>query len=377
MKYIKLWIATLVIITLLCGTLVSCAPSSSPPSNGGNGVSEDGVSEFEVIRQAADVYLSSGKADDTIEGQEVWDILTDGNKANDPYIMSIRRNSHYTIGHICGAIRFPWRSFFMDDYFSQLPPKEENIVLYSYSGHNGGKATAILNMMGWDVINLQWGFTVWFLCPFTAPGLFRSSVNGGVGQNYRTETTDNKPTEEYPLPVVENTDSEDKLEIIRAAADIWRRSEVYSPAMFRGIQVPDIEAKDLYTLMIDGNPANDPFILDVREPELYAKGHILGAINIPLTEVAKPDNLRKLPPDRLIVTVSNDGMSGSQVMAILNILGYEANNLLFGMTAWTRDEDIAPGRFEDKYPGTLDLKDILDLPFCWGDEPGNYDKFNQ
>jgi rhodanese-related sulfurtransferase len=362
MNYKGLVLAILIITMLLCGTLVSCGSTSS----GG------GVSEFEVIRQAADAYLSSGKADGTILGKDLYAILTDGNKGNDPYIMSIRRNTQYQLGHICGAIRFNWRGFFMDEWFNKLPTKDQKIVVYDYNGHNGGKCAAILNMMGWDVINLQWGFTCIMLCPNTAPGIFRSAIDGGVGQDYATEKTENKPTKEYPFPVVENTGSEDPLEIIRTAADAWNRNVVYSPQMFKTLQIEDIEANDLHGLLIDGDTSNDPFILDVREPEWYAKGHIAGAINIPITEVAKPENLRKLPPNRLIVVVSNDGHAGAQVMAILNILSYNANNLYFGMTSWTRDLNIAPGRFEEKYPGTQTYKDILDVPFCWGDEPGSY-----
>ena len=89
---------------------------------------------------------------------------------------------------------------------------------------------------------------------------------------------------------------------------------------------------------------------------------------MPLTDVAKPENLRKLPPDRPIVVFSNDGMSGNQVAGILRILGYEATNLSLGMTAWAVDnEDVAPGGFEVWEPDGVTLKDVIDLPTCWID----------
>ena len=92
---------------------------------------------------------------------------------------------------------------------------------------------------------------------------------------------------------------------------------------------------------------------------------------MPLTDVCKPENLQKLPPDRLIVVVSNDGMSGNQVAGILNILGYNALNLKFGMTAWTRNEDIAPGRFYIWEPDAYGFvfKDVLAYEMCWVEMP--------
>jgi len=63
--------------------------------------------------------------------------------------------------------------------------------------------------------------------------------------------------------------------------------------------------------------------------------------------------------------ISNDGMTGSQVTGILNALGYQAQNLSFGMTGWTRNSNIAPGQMDEN-------KDILGLPFCWLADPGYY-----
>ena len=362
---------------LLVGMLASCGPAS-----GG------GESEFEVIRQAADAYLSSGKADVTIPGTELWTLLTDGDKENDPNVLSVRLPVTYNIGHVCGTINIYYRALLMDIAFNLLPPNDKKLVVYSYTGQEGGgQVTALLNMLGWDAVGLQWGFTCWILCPNGAPGIFRSTVDGGIAQNYNTETTPNEPTQTYNFPAVENTNSNDPGEIIKAAADKWFRHEVPPSADYRGTQVfyrePDIEAKALFHLLHDGDPDNDPFLLDVREPEFYARGHIPGAINIPLTEVAKPDNLRRLPPYRQqdvpgetvlasIVVVSNDGMAGNQVAGILNFLGYDAVNLLWGMTGWTRDANIAPGQFEEFWPGTEKHKDILDLAFCFLHEPGYY-----
>lgn len=122
---------------------------------------------------------------------------------------------------------------------------------------------------------------------------------------------------------------------VREAADAWLSSG----------KSPNISAEDLYNDLNDGNSGNDPFILSVRSSDQYKLGHIPGAVNIPWRDVAKKDNLDKLPTDRQIVVYCYTGHTGSQVTALLNALGYDAINLKFGMTSWTMDKDIAPGRY--------------------------------
>jgi len=58
------------------------------------------------------------------------------------------------------------------------------------------------------------------------------------------------------------------------------------------------------------------------------------------------ENLAKLPKDRQIVVYCYTGHTASQITALLNILGYDAVNLKFGMTSWTLNKGIALGRYE-------------------------------
>ena len=100
---------------------------------------------------------------------------------------------------------------------------------------------------------------------------------------------------------------------------------------------PVITANALYELLNDGDPANDPLIISVRKPEDYMKGHIPGAINIPCRNIADPGNLLLLPKNRLIVTYCYTGHTGAIAATILNLLGYKALNLKFGIMSWTTD----------------------------------------
>ena len=80
--------------------------------------------------------------------------------------------------------------------------------------------------------------------------------------------------------------------------------------------------------------------MSVRGADHYALGHIPGAINIPWKAIAEPENLAKLPTDQPIVVYCYTGHTGQIATTSLNLLGYDATNLKFGMMGWTEDDDV-------------------------------------
>lgn len=81
---------------------------------------------------------------------------------------------------------------------------------------------------------------------------------------------------------------------------------------------------------------SDFFILDIRSAADFCKGHIAGAVNVPFADVAKPHNLVLLPADKPILVVCYTGHTASQTNMMLNMLGYNAWTLRFGMTSWSK-----------------------------------------
>jgi rhodanese-related sulfurtransferase len=73
------------------------------------------------------------------------------------------------------------------------------------------------------------------------------------------------------------------------------------------------------------------FILDIRKPDDYKKGHIKGAVNIFWLDLMKPDNIKRLPKDKQIIVVCYVGHTASQILVLLKLLGYNAKALKFGM----------------------------------------------
>jgi len=99
-------------------------------------------------------------------------------------------------------------------------------------------------------------------------------------------------------------------------------------------KAPVIASFAVYSNLNDGNSANDPYVLSIRSATDFANGHIPGAHNIPWREIAKSENLSKLPTDRQIVVVCYTGHTASQTTMFLNEMGYDAVAMKFGMTSW-------------------------------------------
>jgi len=102
----------------------------------------------------------------------------------------------------------------------------------------------------------------------------------------------------------------------------------------------NMNAETLYNLLNDNDTTNDPFILSIRSVEHYALGHIPGAVNIPLSSLFTVENLARLPNDRQIVVVCYTGHTASQATALLNVNGYDAVCLTWGMCSWTTDSNV-------------------------------------
>lgn len=298
------------------------------------------VDQFEVVREAFDTYLSSGAAP-TIESSDVWAQIND--QEDGPFVLSVRGADHYAIGHVPGATNIPWRSVADPANLANLPT-DETIVAYCYTGHTGQVATTVLSAMGYDVVNMKHGIMAWtkdenvrVIAPFA-----------DSPQDYPLETTANALTETYDLPELDVTDSSDHDVILQAAmADLLAD---FSPTM---------NASDLYANIIDGDDSNDYFILSVRGSAHYDLGHIPGAHNIPWRDIAKKENLEKLPTDQPIVVYCYTGHTGEIATTVLAALGYDAVNLKFGMCSWTTDPTI-------RVASAFEEDDYQDYPFETG-----------
>jgi rhodanese-related sulfurtransferase len=76
----------------------------------------------------------------------------------------------------------------------------------------------------------------------------------------------------------------------------------------------------------------DAFLLDVREDDEWAAGHVEGALHIPLMDL--PVRIDEVPQDRAVTVVCRVGGRSAQATVWLAQQGYDAYNLDGGMFAW-------------------------------------------
>lgn len=278
------------------------------------------VSDSAQIISAADAYWNSGKAP-TISTQDVYNNVVVG---KDPgyFLVEIRKPEDYAKGHVPGALNIRYEDFFKKEALAKLP-KDKKIVVICYTGHTASQITLLLNELGYDAYAMKFGMMGWTndekvlaLKPFTKAA------------GYQVETNANTAEAVNSLPSV-STGKQGAEDIILAQTEKYLNSG----------KAATISPQDVYNNVVVGK---DPgyFLLSVRKPEDYAKGHVPGAVNIPLGQLAKEENLKKLPTDKKIVVICYTGHTASQATMFLNQMGYDAYAMKFGMMGWTADEAV-------------------------------------
>jgi sulfur-carrier protein adenylyltransferase/sulfurtransferase len=286
--------------------------------------------DFGIVQRTADAALDGWSP--TISADALYENLNDGDASNDPFIVSVRSQEHYDLGHVPGAINIPWNQIAKAESLAKLPT-DQPIVVYCYTGHTGQVAATVLNILGYDVQNLKYGIMGWTLNDEVL-GTTRFGPDTDQ-RDYPLETTPNEATETYDYPALD-TGAVDIDEIVRTAADM--ALDGWSPT---------IAADALFENLSDGDTSNDPVIVSVRSQEHYDLGHVAGAINIPWNQIARPENLAKLPADQPIVVYCYTGHTGQVAATVLKILGYDVQNLKYGMMGWTEDDEVlATARYD-------------------------------
>jgi NADPH-dependent 2,4-dienoyl-CoA reductase/sulfur reductase-like enzyme/rhodanese-related sulfurtransferase len=87
--------------------------------------------------------------------------------------------------------------------------------------------------------------------------------------------------------------------------------------------------------------ATTALLLDVREPDEYAKGHLEGATNVPLSQLRR--RVDEVPRDREVWVYCAAGQRAYFAQRLLRQRGVDAKNLSGGYTTWLAFRDAGDG----------------------------------
>ncbi len=290
-----------VLLTVLALLLAACGPAATPtptvapptPTVAPTPVPPTPTKAALDLRSVIDKFLS-GIPDKyytvgTVEALK--DMLTAGNVV----LVDVREPNEYAEGHIPGAVNIPIRTLAKN--LDKLP-KDKPVVVYCRTGHRAGMATAALQLLGYSNVRN-----------------FTPAIMGwkDAGEPVSTEAVEAKSIGQPQV------DPE-----LLAAVD-----KFLSGIPDKYYTVGTVEAlKDMLT-------AGNVVLVDVREPNEYAEGHIPGAVNIPIRTLAK--NLDKLPKDKPVVVYCRTGHRAGMATAALQLLGYSnVRNFTPAIMGWQK-----------------------------------------
>ena len=235
------------------------------------------------------------------------------------YIMDIRKANDFAIGHITGA-----HNVAFGDILTEASNANKRILVVCYTGQTACYATSLLRLYGYpDAQALKWGMSGWS-SDFDA----WTAKCGDPAQGNSNWSYDAAPQNvKYDKPVLSES-STDGATILKA------RVEAVVAAGFKTVKGTDVLE----------SPANYFVNNYFSDADYMAFGHIKDAYRInPLT--IADDLIYFLDPNQKIVTYCYTGQTSAVITAYLNVLGYDAYSLLFGMNglynsnaAWSKNQ---------------------------------------
>jgi len=222
------------------------------------------------------------------------------------YIMDIRSAAKYAESHIDGAVNVA----FGDILTESAKAGSKTILMVCYTGQTACYATALLRMYGYtDTQALKWGMTGWSSTTDSWTGKV-----GNVGSTSANWSFNAAPDVNIFDEPVLNSLSVDGGDILR------KRVEQAVADGFKTASNTDVV----------GTPS-DYFINNYfSDADFTGFGHITGSHKIlPLTLAG--NEYKNLDASAKIVTYCYTGQTSAVVTACLNVLGYDAYSLTFGM----------------------------------------------
>lgn len=285
-----LLIASFVLIGCQKKEETAAAPAAEKPA------AAEKVVASNPVEDAANAYFADYPGSRIIPASKVFEAIDED---GDFLILDIRRAEDYDAGHLQGAVNAPWGPELAKAI--EWLPDDVPVYVNCYSGQTAGQATAVLNVAGFDVKSIKYGWKL---------GIAKTEGYEGY-----VETAMN------PTPEASGVSIDPAIKT--AAMDYFNnlKSDPETPSNI----IPSAKLKERMD-----NEDSDMVVVSIRKPEDYANGHIEGAINIPFGENMQA-SFDQLPRDKKVLVYCYSGQTAGQTVGIMRLLGFDAASVKSGM----------------------------------------------
>jgi rhodanese-related sulfurtransferase len=303
-------------LILMLVALMALWGCSDDDDNGPAGPTE---TPFERVAETVGTLINDSSLTPGVIGVDQFYTLWQANP-DDYAVIDFRSLADYNTGHIPGAYHSTLATL-LTDLETTIPQDREYIVV-CYTGQTVGHAQVAMQLMGYTPVrSIKWGMSAWN----SSVTNWNSGIANTLGGNWET-TNNNDELVEHEFPVL--------------TGDLSTIVETRVAAMLAGGF-----KRISYVDMVDD--LDDPFVIDYHAENVYlgndaasgVPGHIPGAYQFtPNQSLGLDQWLNYLPTDRPIVLYCWTGTGSSHLAAYLNMLGYEAYSLLYGVNNLFHDE---------------------------------------
>lgn len=152
---------------------------------------------------------------------------------------------------------------------------------------------------------------------------------GACSESATSEINNTGPGKERVEVVVEQLEG-DHFELLQQASEEYLQNADFET----------VTSEAVFNMVTFGSEEEFQLV-DVRDPVTFASGHIKGSVNIAYAETANLKKISNLSKDKKIIVICYSGHTASQVVALWNMLGYDAIVMENGMGSWTKDTTLA------------------------------------
>jgi rhodanese-related sulfurtransferase len=299
---------SLTMAVILALFMVACESSDSTDP-------EDPINEAEVLLN----FLEAGDAnyEQWVNDLSGWIVNLGDINTDDYFVLDIRAVADYDTIHIPNAVNSTMANMF--DVVATQNTSNKPILVVCYSGQSAAYSHTLLRLKGYEAYSLKWGMSIYnaYLDKWTG----KCSNDYAADANWSTDASAALPSNGYPELSTGSETAEDILDArIDAAITAW------SGGLLLGAS----------TVMPDPSAYHIMNYWAVADWNTY--GHIADAYQLDPQTLTAAANLSALDPAATNVLYCWTGQTAAATIAYLQVLGYDAKSIAYGVNSMIYDE---------------------------------------